>query len=290
MSISLEPNISITDQSLSRGACFNYILTVQLSFHGLSFCILDAERHKYISLASYTFQRNIKAGLIDQIEQVIESNDLLKEKFKSSRVIVESPDFTFIPEPLFEKEKASLYLEFNNNVESDNTQIFSDKLINLEAYNVYAVPNMLVDAWQTYFPEAAVSHFLSSLIESLLIRYKNIPVENRLFAYVRSHYFDIVFIDGNRLKYCNSFMYRSKEDLAYFLIFVFEQLQLNPENVCLKLMGEIVKASVSFDFLYRYIRNIDFEGRNEHFKYSYQFDELPGHSFYNLLNANLCEL
>jgi len=194
MSISLEPDISITDQSLNREACINYILTIQLSLQGFSYCILDIERQKYISLISYTIQRNIKAGLIEQIGHIVESNDILKEKFQSSAIIVESPDFTFIPEPLFDQKKESLYLKFNNNLIDDTAQILSDKLINLEAHNIYAVPTSLIEVKNTFFPEAAVKHFLSSLIELLLIKFKNIAVDNTLFVYVRSHYFDVVLM------------------------------------------------------------------------------------------------
>ena len=38
------------------------------------------------------------------------------------------------------------------------------------------------------------------------------------------------------------------------------------------------------------IRNIEFMERNDFFVYSYALDELPSHYFYNLLNANTCEL
>ena len=75
----------------------------------------------------------------------------------------------------------------------------------------------------------------------------------------------------------------------YYLIFVVEQLKLNPENIELIITGELDKHSSLSDLLHKYIRNISFAGHNKDFRYSFVFDQLPGHYYYNLLNAAMCE-
>ena len=88
----------------------------------------------------------------------------------------------------------------------------------------------------------------------------------------------------------NSFHYSVKEDFIYFLIFVFEQLGLNPETTSLVLMGEIEKESAIFETIFQYIRNISFIPRNQAIDYSDVFDKLPSHYYYTLLNHKLCGL
>jgi hypothetical protein len=68
------------------------------------------------------------------------------------------------------------------------------------------------------------------------------------------------------------------------VIFVFEQLNLNPEEITLALLGNVEKFSPVFDLLFRYIRNIEFVSRNDGFDYSYLFNDVPGHFYYSLLN------
>jgi hypothetical protein len=97
----------------------------------------------------------------------------------------------------------------------------------------------------------------------------------------------VLAFDGGQLIYCNAFHFMTPEDIAYYLIFVFEQLNLNPEEVGLTLLGNIDRYSPVYDLLFRYIRNIEFAGRNESFGYSYLFNEIPDHFYYSLLSPVL---
>jgi hypothetical protein len=100
---------------------------------------------------------------------------------------------------------------------------------------------------------------------------------------------DILQIRDKKLDYYNSFRYNTSEDFMYFLVFVVEQLKLNPESVQVVLLGEIERHSSLSDLLHKYIRHISFIDRSSDHRYSFVFDQLPGHYYYNLLNASLCE-
>ena len=78
------------------------------------------------------------------------------------------------------------------------------------------------------------------------------------------------------------------EDVAYFLIFVLEQLGMNPEQASVVLLGNIDRGSNLFELIYRYVKNMEFGRRNEYFKYSPVFDLVAPQSYYPLLNFNSC--
>ena len=44
-------------------------------------------------------------------------------------------------------------------------------------------------------------------------------------------------------------------DFIYYILFVAEQLQLNPEQFSLELLGDITEESALFLIAYKYIRN-----------------------------------
>jgi hypothetical protein len=67
-----------------------------------------------------------------------------------------------------------------------------------------------------------------------------------------------------------------------------QQLNLNPEEVPVTLLGNISTKTAHFELIYKYVRNVDFALRSESASYSYVFDDVPGHSFYPLLNPVLC--
>src|SRR2546421_440654 len=94
----------------------------------------------------------------------------------------------------------------------------------------------------------------------------------KVFANFHSSYFEIVILEGRGLLFCNAFKYKTSEDIAYYILFVYEQLHLNPEEIELILSGEIEKTAKEHSLLYNYIRNIKFDTLHENFKYSYKFD------------------
>ena len=119
--------------------------------------------------------------------------------------------------------------------------------------------------------------------------HKNLQFQKRIFVNVRNSYLDIIITEERKLLYYNSFNYRSKEDFIYYVIFVLEQLKLNPEEIDLILSGYIDKNSKIFDIIFNYVRNIRFQGLTDSFKYSYIFNDIPSHYYFNLLNVGLCE-
>ena len=294
MSLNTIPILSSIDKALNKEAGKKYSeffeLSIQFSLDGFSFCIYDNENNKLIALESYAFQEleNYKQ-LSAEINDLFYDKELLRRAYNKINVIFESPKSTLIPFPLFNKDELHSYLKFNHNVE-DWENIYFDRLKNLEAYNIYTIPDCIIKTIKENFGSANISNFSSSLIESLLIKYKNQNLENKVYVNLRSNIFDIIIIEDTKLKLFNSFRFRTKEDFAYFLLFVFEQLKLNPEDIELILIGAIDKSSKLYEIIFKYIRNIGFIEANDLFRYSYVFDNIPSHSYYNLINSNMCEL
>ena len=268
----------------------NYILSIQISLDGFSFCIVDEERNKLIALQNYAIQEvEDYAILTEDLDKLLSDLDIIKKRFNRVNVLFEGTKSTIIPFPLFDKDAVVDYLKFNHKIEHDEEVIY-DKLNALQAYNVFAIPSCIKNLIKDKFINYKISHFSSTLIEGLLVKYKNQDLNNQVFANVRTKYIDIVIIEGSKLTFFNSFRYKTVEDFAYYMIYVLEQQNLNPENIELIMLGEINKASKYYEILFKYIRNIEFIERNDFFSYSYALDDVPSNYYYNLLNASTCEL
>ena len=102
------------------------------------------------------------------------------------------------------------------------------------------------------------------------------------------HDYDIIVTEANRLIFFNSFRYQTSEDFIYYILFTFEQLGLNPENILLQFAGEIDKTSPTYFITSKYIRNIHFASRPDSYEFSYGFDKIAAHTHYSLFNEPLC--
>ena len=132
-------------------------------------------------------------------------------------------------------------------------------------------------------------HFLhnaTAFIEGLLIQNKN-NKGKKVFANFHSSYFEVAILDGRELLFSNAFKYKTSEDIAYYILFVYEQLHLNPEEIELVLSGNIEKTAKEHTLLYNYIRHVKFASLPDGFKYSYKFDDIPSHKFWSLFTQYL---
>lgn len=215
--------------------------------------------------------------------------DWLKHPFEKTAILYETPQSTLVPNPLFNEKNLAEYLRFNHYV--DHFQLIKhDYLSLLDAENIWAIPENIFDLLKGFFPDADFHHHSSSLIETLMLQNKNRGSEESVFVNVRKKRFDIIVLKGNKLLLYNAFSYQTKYDFAYFLVYALEFLDLNPEKVELTLLGEIMKDSSIYEIAYKYVRNIRFGKRNSDYNFSYVFDEMPEHFFFNLIHLQQCGL
>lgn len=265
-------------------------LSILLGQDGFSFSVMEPEQNKHLALVSYRIEKaEDSEEVAHAIDRIFGENQLLQRFYPQVNVLYESTKSTLIPSPLFDPAELKTYLKFNHKVLKQE-EVYYDKLQNLEAVNVYAIPVILRSKLKEKFTRINLVNYNSSLIETLLISNKNVWLENTVFVNVRRSQFDMIYILGDKLVFSNTFNYRTPEDFAYFLLFTLNQLGMNPESVVAVLLGEIDKNSPLWEIAWKYIRNMELLGRNDFFKYSYVFDDLPENHFYNLLNFSLCGL
>jgi hypothetical protein len=271
------PLFSKIDESFTESSLLNYDLVLQVTERSCAYSVFDHGNNSFIALELYEAP----------LHEVIDRNQWLLNPSRSVNVIIENNKSTLIPSALFEESEKNTYLHFSTEPEAEE-KVLSDNLNRLEIVNIFGVNNILYDQVFRFFPGAKVCHVSSLLIESIWMNFKNLITDKRIFIYVREDAFNMLIFEKKQLVYSNAFFFRAPEDFVYFVIFVMEQLNLNPEEVPVTFLGNIDTKSPQFDLIFKYIRNIDFALRSESTQYSYVFDDVPGHSFYTLLNPVPC--
>jgi hypothetical protein len=275
----LKPVFSKIDESFRTESAGTCSLFLQVSAKRVIWCILDGPANRFVAIESYP------SGLVDAARETA----LFMLPFRSVYMMIENNISTLIPRILFDGKEKETYLDFIHG-ETTGMEITHDLLDQLEIVNVYGVAREQYKLARQMFPLAKIYHHSTAMIRSISLNYKNKISSTRVFVHVREQDFDILVFDGKRVGYYNSFHFQAPSDLVYYMIFVMEQLNLNPEETGIILTGNIHKESETFELLYRYIRNIEFADRNESFKYSYIFNDIPSHQHYFLLNLGLCGL
>lgn len=276
------------DESLNQAHTKSYRLSIQLAADGFSFALFNTLNSKFLSIESHALNsRDQLDDFIAQFMQFVSGHSWLTASYEHTTLLFEPAATTLVPGALYHSDDKDQLARFNFEVD-ENSLVNADKLVNADAYLLYSIPLAVRSMINRLFPGHVLSSHTAALIEELMILNKNQPAGKRMFVNVRKGQVDVVILEGKQLLFYNSFAYHSKQDFIYYIIFVIEQLNLNPEEIELKFSGNIDRKSTLYDMAWKYIRNIQFQEYSSAYRYSYIFNDVPPHRFFTLLNAGLC--
>lgn len=228
-------------------------LSIQVSLSGLSFCVFDTITTKILTYNSTTFKPN--EVIEGQLWNTFINNTVLSKPYDEITVLHDNNINTFVPKPLFDVNTIASYLQYN--VKVFETDFFAfDEINNYEINNVYVpfvnINNFLLDQFESF----EYKNKNSILVQKVLDQSKNID-EKHVFVHFQEHNFEVIVVKNQQLLLFNSFEHKTPEDFIYYILFTFEQLQLNPEIVPVTLFGAISKEDSFYKIAYKFIRNCD---------------------------------
>ena len=122
------------------------------------------------------------------------------------------------------------------------------------------------------------------MLEQLLEAEQNVT-EDEMYINVEPFHFEMIVLKKGRFHLYNTFEYFTKEDFIYFVLFVVEQLKLNPETLTVNLTGHIVKDDDLYQLLYTYIRHVEFKQPSEKFSFDDSLQVRLKHQYSLILNS-----
>ncbi|MCK5907841.1 MAG: DUF3822 family protein [Flavobacteriales bacterium] len=279
----LIPVLHNIDKSLESDHFKKLILSIQLKLDGFSFSILNDELNKVVAVVDYKFE-DVKhpLQLLEKVKLIYQENSLLQMDFTQVKVSHVNSVSTLVPVALFDDDNLRVYLEFNHKL-LENEYLTYDIVNSDEIANVYSPFTVVNDFLFEKHGEFTFKHFSSILIENF-IEQSSSNQDFKMFVHVQDNQFEIVVVENKKLILYNSYLYETKEDLVYYILFVAEQLKQNPEDFDLELYGSIEPYSEIYALIYKYVRNVYFGKRLEKHQYSHELDGINEHDFFALIN------
>ena len=232
-------------------------LSVQIALTGLSFLITNRSSTELIHFSEKKFQQpRTPEELLLEIDTFFADEFAGTPQFESVSVIYSNIEYTVVPSPLFNPDKASDYLKFNSKILLDDF-IAYDELKERDLVVVY-VPYVNINNYLfERFGSFRYYHMASMMLKKFDSRQKYSD-EPEVFIHVADNSFDLLIQKKGELQLCNSYHFTTAEDFIYYILFAFEQLKVNPDKAEVKLLGNIEQQDSLHSIAYTYIRNISF--------------------------------
>jgi hypothetical protein len=279
------PFLELFDETLDINSTENYVLSVQVSPDGLSFCILDSIRDKYILIRSFVAEDN-KYYNTEKIVDLLSKDDFLTRRYKKVNLVVPSRKFTLVPAPLYDPGKKDEYFRFNHTLEEGNI-VMVNKVIDPDAFIVFSVSKPTIGILNNFYPGIYPYHHIKLLLDHTSACRKSVN-GNYIHIHVERDFFNLIVFKDNLLEFCNSFSYRNISDMLYYVLNVFKKLDIKQEET-IYLSGLTEKYDDLSSTFSLYIRQIKFAEPYGNFTFSYVFNDTELHRFLNLFSVVNCE-
>ncbi|WP_121666677.1 DUF3822 family protein [Mesonia aquimarina] len=276
------------EQTTSKPHTKQYKLSILINQGGLSFCISNIENNKLVSFFTEDFSEKKDPEYIEKQLEHILAYKLKDYKSQIEKVIAiyANPLYTLVPRAIFNEKKLTDYLKYN--IKILPTDVAAVDQLSTTAINTVFIPftninNYLFDN----FGEFTFKHASSVLTENAI---KNSGAKTQVYINVQHFSFDICIVDSNnKLLLCNNFPYESPEDFVYYILFTFEQLSLNPEEIPIYLSGFIDEEKSAYALLYKYVRHINFVENTSQINFDERIFTKQKYHQHHLILSTLCE-
>ena len=240
------------NESFRNEESLQYILSIQVSLNGFSFCIRKANDNSLLVFKHTDLKISNEQLVARRLEDWIHEEELLQKKYKALELIWMGPHFTLLPDNL------------------NDEQIFSDTIRMLFPVQTeeYAVSNIeQLNARLLFLLPTELKRFLNDHFESFQIRHgvENLIRQNEKDAQEKQVrlLFDekelyIIYFDEGQLKLCNAFSIKHANDAVYYILSALKQFKVTPKNISAYLAGKSVFLTASCEMLEKYFRSVDY--------------------------------
>lgn len=269
----------------------HYSLVMQIGIYDLQFAVIDSQDNQCMALEDYRLEgiRTVNSRL-RLIKKILDNHEFLTAGFwKDVKLCLKTHKFSFVPANMFVPENAADYLALNSEIKTSFEDVNYYKQISVDTINIFAAESKLCRWIETIYKKKKVHiiHQGSALIEGVLKHADHIQ-ERGMYCYIDRGILHILVTESDKLLYYNQFAARKKQDYLKYILLVFSELGMDNKRNSVFLWGFIKPSSEEMTLLKKYIRNISFGAKPSFLRFSYVFDEVEDHQYFDVMGGYLC--
>ena len=195
----------------------------------------------------------VKSGvsMAANLREAFKTADLLADKRHRARVMVDSKVLMVPVEQFQESTVEALYRHSFPRSEQEN--IVYNVLPDLNAVALFGINKDLQLVINDHFTDVLLIHVMAPIWRHLHQR-SFTGHRNKLYGYFHDRQLDIFSFQQHRFKFCNAFDTSRAHDSLYFLLYVWKQLNLQPEYDEMHIVGDIPEKEWLLQELRKYLQ------------------------------------
>lgn len=228
-------------------------LTIRVGRSTLSFSV---QKGQEVTFESYVVKSGV--SMAANLREALKTSDLLQLTLSSNTLVRArvSLDTDVMMVPIEQFDEASMKDMYSYAFPSASQDaVVYDVLPDLNAVAVFSVNRDLRLVLSDHFPNVRLMPIMGPVWRHLHQR-SFTGRRQKLYAYFHERRMEVFAFRHNRFKFCNSFEVVRSADALFFLLYAWKQLQLQPEQDELHIVGDIPDKETMLAELRRYLQNV----------------------------------
>jgi hypothetical protein len=221
-----------------------------------------------------------------ELRSWLEGLELYGKEYSNTHIVFETQQYSIMPEALFMAEKADVMLGLQHELPKFSI-VRNNRLAARQLVNVYAVPEIFLNTVKVLFPQADMHHYAEYLLQSLM--YVNEREQDVLYVNMHDTYMDVICLQGQELRFINTFRTEADTDVIYFILSVAEQQKIANDKLKLMLAGNISANDSLLSLLRKYVPDVTLFKRVDGYAYPASFREFQDQQYFTATSVLLCE-
>lgn len=281
----LKENSEFFDLTFSEEPASNYVLLLEIGTNCVKACWFHKTKNLITGFANYP----IKPGNINlALKDLLASHPFLGSDFSDIVIADISANVQVIPNYILESISADKAFGVTNSFNSETETILKHPLISEKATLLFCVSKKLIETINDCFPKGTIIPLAAPRIEQTMIELQKTVLSDRLIAHISDDYISIIGFKGRELSVVNSYFQTGSEDIAYYILFIAETLELNTQQIPLILSGNIAIGDDHWKLLSAYWKTIQIAEPIEGIEISQRTADRPLAEFDYLTQHLLC--
>lgn len=229
-------------------------LNIHIKLNSITLSVTNNFTRKNIGFVHYPINNFLDADfIISRLKGLKEEEELLNYKYDKVRIVLYDHPFAVVPESLSEEalpESFYLYHQFIPDNLIEQTALKEKvKILTSLSHRGKAQLDDIFSNYQLQHYQQGFLDYVSNL--------KNNHTQVTTYINILEEKADILVMHGEELLFSNRFEYHSDEDILFFILSVYEQLELNVENNFLFYSGQIESNDSLHTLIKTYIRYLE---------------------------------
>ena len=228
-------------------------ITLRISSKSLSFAVVDNTVETQVAYEPFTTRSGISTAA--NMREAFRTATLQSRDYQRAQVLLDARVLMIPVEEFDENTKEALYR--HSFPGSDNDTVIQSIVPDLNSVAVFGINKDLKMVIEDHFPDVRYTPVVQP-VWSYMHNRSFTGSNRKLYGYFHDEKLDIFSFDKDRFKFCNSYDTNRTNDAVYFLLYVWNQLNLDAEKDELCIAGEVPGREQILETLKKYIRQAYF--------------------------------